>query len=91
MPGASSTSVTYTYDGVGNIQTMVNRVGTKTYGYDAANNLSALAELGGSCAGTVTKCTTFDYDNNNRRRHTTYPDGDVFVTRLRRSWYVCIP
>jgi RHS repeat-associated protein len=75
FPGSGSSAVTY--DGVGNVLTYTDAGGTVTYGYDVANNVTKLAEPGGSCTGTITKCTTFGYDDNNNRTTTTYPNGVV--------------
>jgi RHS repeat-associated protein len=74
------TTTTVTYDGASNILTSKDPSGTTTYRYDAANRLLALAAPGGSCPATPvapnsTGCTSFDYDNNNRRTKTTYPNG----------------
>ncbi|WP_285291507.1 RHS repeat-associated core domain-containing protein [Arthrobacter sp. ISL-69] len=76
--GGTTTSLTY--DGASNILTSVDPLGTVTYKYDAANRLISLAEPGGSCPATpafpnATKCTGFDYDANNRRTVTKYPNG----------------
>ncbi|WP_043429301.1 RHS repeat-associated core domain-containing protein [Arthrobacter sp. FB24] len=76
--GGVTTSVTY--DGASNILTSVDPLGTVTYKYDAASRLISLAEPGGSCPGTpafpnATKCTGFDYDNDNRRTAVKYPTG----------------
>jgi len=77
LPGAGSASVTYTYDSVSNVLTLVDAGGTVTYGYDAVNNLTSLAEPGGSCTTPASKCTTFAYDANNRRTSTVYPTNPV--------------
>lgn len=41
------------------------------------NNLSSLAEPGGSCSTLVSRCTTFSYDANNQRTQITYPSGET--------------
>ncbi|WP_158073442.1 RHS repeat-associated core domain-containing protein [Actinophytocola xanthii] len=63
--GASET-VSYTYDKVGNLKTLVDPAGVATYGYDAANRLTSLADPFG-------QSTTFGYDNADRRTTTTFP------------------
>ncbi|MFF1384747.1 RHS repeat-associated core domain-containing protein [Arthrobacter sp. NPDC058288] len=77
---AGGTTTTVTYDGASNILTFTDPTGTVTYAYDAANLLVSLAEPGGSCPATpafpnTTKCTGFEYDQNNRRTSTSYPNG----------------
>ncbi|WP_043429303.1 RHS repeat-associated core domain-containing protein [Arthrobacter sp. FB24] len=74
------TTTTLTYDGASNILTSVDPLGTVTYKYDAGNRLISLAEPGGSCPATPvfpnsTKCTGFEYDANNNRTATKYPNG----------------
>lgn len=71
FPDASTMS--FAYDRVGNLTTYTDSGGSVAYGYDAANNLTSLAEPGGTCTSPVFKCTTFAYDNDNRRTLVTYP------------------
>lgn len=64
------------YDLAGNVVSYSDDGGTVRYGFDAANNLTRLAEPGGSCATSpTTKCTTLEYDGNNRRTAVNYPNG----------------
>lgn len=76
--GAVTTTVAY--DKASNITSFTDPTGTVNYRYDAANRLTSLAEPGGSCPATpafpnTTSCTGFDYDKNNRRIGTKYPNG----------------
>ncbi|WP_261621192.1 RHS repeat-associated core domain-containing protein [Pseudarthrobacter equi] len=73
-------TTTVAYDKASNITSFTDPTGTVNYSYDAANRLTALAEPGGSCPATpafpnTTSCTGFDYDKNNRRTVTKYPNG----------------
>jgi RHS repeat-associated protein len=63
---------TYTVDGSG-----TSADGTVTYGYDADNEVTSLAENGGSCTAPVSMCTTFAYTNDGARKTTTYPGNTV--------------
>ncbi|MGW4489866.1 RHS repeat-associated core domain-containing protein [Amycolatopsis sp. NPDC004368] len=58
--------LSYTYDPATNLKTMTDPGGTTTYGYDAANRLTSLADPFG-------QTTTFGYDNADRRTSTTWP------------------
>ena len=78
----STATLSQTYDPAGNVATYVDAGGTVTYGYNAANQLTKLAEPGGSCTGTISLCTTFGYDNNGNRTTTTYPGNTVMTTTL---------
>lgn len=74
------TTTTLTYDGASNILSYTDPTGTVAYKYDPANRLISLAEPGGSCPATpvfpnATKCSGFEYDKNNRRTVTKYPNG----------------
>jgi hypothetical protein len=59
--------------------------GTVSYGYKAADQLSSLAEPGGSCAGyswaappsAAAACTVFNLDNDGRRTGTRFPSGST--------------
>jgi YD repeat-containing protein len=73
LPDTSTNS--YTYDGADNLKTFTDPGGTVTYSYDSRNLPASLAEPGGSCSGTVSKCTTFAYDTRGRHTTTTYPNG----------------
>jgi RHS repeat-associated protein len=74
LPSTGTTSLTY--DNAGNVLTAVDASGTITYTYDNANELLALLEPGGNCAANPKdRCTVFTYDNNGRRKTTTYPTG----------------
>lgn len=76
LPSTGTTSLTY--DPVGNVVTATDAAGTLTYTYDNANKLSTLLEPGGSCtASPKDRCTSFGYDNNGRRKDTTYPTGST--------------
>lgn len=72
--GGSQVS-TMTYDLMGNLTALTDAGGTVTYGYNAANELVSLAEPGGSCAGTISGCTTFTYDANGVRTQVNHPGG----------------
>ncbi|MDQ3933627.1 MAG: DNRLRE domain-containing protein [Actinomycetota bacterium] len=72
----------YTYDKTGNLSTFKSTLGANSYqvlyGFDDVNNLTSLAEPGGSCTSNPTvRCTTFTYDNRDRRDLTTLPNGVV--------------
>jgi YD repeat-containing protein len=73
--GSVPAGLTFAYDAVGNLTSYCDNNGTTTYRYDAANRLQNLAEPTGSCTAPVTLCTTFAYDNNDRRTQTTLPGG----------------
>ncbi len=60
--------VSYTYDKVGNVKTLLTPTGTATYGYDDADRLTSLADA-------YTGTTTFGYDNADHRTSTTFPGG----------------
>ena len=70
----TSTNV-YTYDLADNLKTFTDAGGTVAYAYDSRDLPASLAEPGGSCSGTVSKCTTFAYDTRGRHTTTTYPNG----------------
>lgn len=67
------------YDKAGNLTSFTDGAGTVNYSYDAANQLTALAEPGTTCppTGSPTGCTRFTYDANGARLTTTYPGGTV--------------
>jgi RHS repeat-associated protein len=74
--------IAYTYDAQSTIATSTDANGTTTYTHDAANNLTRMVEDGGTggCttgSGTtlIAGCTSFAYDNNDRRTVTRYPGG----------------
>lgn len=74
-----------TYDGASNILSFSDPTGTVKYSYDAGNRLVSLAEPGGSCPAAPvfpnsTGCTGFEYDKNNRRTATHYPNGVTNTT-----------
>jgi RHS repeat-associated protein len=74
--GSVPAGLTFAYDAVGNLASYCDVNGTTTYRYDAANRLQDLAEPTGSCTSTPTVlCTTFGYNNNDRRTQTTFPGG----------------
>lgn len=77
-PGSSPSGLTFTYDGADNLSTYCDAGGTVTYGYDPANNLISLAEPTGTCVAPTSLCTTFAYDNNNRRTKTIFPGKAEF-------------
>ncbi len=67
LPGSGGT-LTYTYDGVGNLTSFQDAGGTVTYGYNSVNLLTALTDPNN-------QQTTFGYDTNNHRTRTTNPNG----------------
>jgi RHS repeat-associated protein len=83
----STVASTVTYDAVGNVATYVDAgtgTGSITYGYDAANNLTKVAEPGGSCPSTPTfpnstKCVGISYTNDNQRTKVNYPSGETLL------------
>ena len=79
-PGSAAATVTY--DTAGNVGSYTDSGGTTRYFYDAGNQLVKLAEPGGSCTGTVTRCTTFGYDPNGARTTVTYPTGTPVVQTM---------
>jgi RHS repeat-associated protein len=85
FPGGG-TAASVTYDGVGNVLTYADAGGTVTYAYDAANHLTSLAEPSGSCTSVPkVKCTEFEYDENGKRKKTTYPGSTVMATTYDNS------
>ncbi|MFL5911696.1 MAG: DNRLRE domain-containing protein [Gaiellaceae bacterium] len=74
-PGTNGVTNTYTYDGAGNLLTLHDTGGTVTYGYDAGNRLTSVMEPGGSCSGTVSRCTKFVYNGDNKRTETDLAGG----------------
>ncbi|MDQ1685800.1 MAG: hypothetical protein QOC82_2537 [Frankiaceae bacterium] len=75
----STTASTVTYDGVGNVATYTDAgtgTGQVAYTYDAANNLTKIAEPGGTCTAPTSKCITIGYTNNNQRDLVTFPSGE---------------
>ncbi|MGI8751951.1 MAG: DNRLRE domain-containing protein [Acidimicrobiales bacterium] len=65
-----------TYDPAGNVLTYSDATGTVTYAYNADNQVTSIADPGGSCTANPTvTCTTFAYNNNGARTTTTYPGG----------------
>lgn len=77
-------SISYAYDGAGNLISYVDPYGTVTYGYDAANELVQLIEPGGMCgAGTPAAssgCTKFTYDSLGQESSRTFPGGAILLT-----------
>jgi RHS repeat-associated protein len=73
-------SISATYDGVGNMITFTPNTSilagntTLTYVYDGANRLVNMTEPNPSPIGNALT-TIFDYDNNDHRIHTFYPNG----------------
>lgn len=51
----------------------------------AGNEVTSLAEPGGSCSGTMSKCTTFAYSGNGARTTVTYPGSTVQTATLDKS------
>jgi RHS repeat-associated protein len=76
--GSSPLGITFGYDGADNLISYCDSGGTITYSFDPANNLTGLAEPTGSCTAPVSLCTTFGYDNNNRRTKTIFPGEAEF-------------
>jgi len=64
----SDGTLTYAYDGVGNLTSFTDGGGTVTYAYTAVNLLQTLTEPGGFQ-------TTFTHDDMYRRTGTAYPNG----------------
>ncbi len=64
----SDGTLTYAYDGVGNLTSFTDGGGTVTYAYTAVNLLQTLTEPGGFQ-------TTFTYDDMYHRTGTAYPNG----------------
>lgn len=56
--------------------------GSVAYGYDNANRLSNLAEPGGTCTSPTSKCTTFAYDNADRRTSTVFPTSPAVTQAI---------
>jgi RHS repeat-associated protein len=81
----STATATLSYDAAGNVSTYADAGGTVTYGYNNANQLTSLAEPGGSCTGTISLCTTFGVNNNGARTTTTYPGNTVMTTTVDNS------
>lgn len=81
----SAAVLSQAYDPAGNVSSYTDAGGTVTYGYNAANQPTSLAEPGGSCTGTVSKCTTFGNDDNGQRITTTYPGNTVMTSTLDNS------
>ena len=75
--GGGSRTSTLAYDLAGNLTSFTDNLGTTRYGYDSGNNLVNLAEPGGSCTGTVSRCTTYEYNEADVRKKITYPGGTV--------------
>ena len=77
--GSNPAGLTFSYDGADNLTTYCDSGGTISYGYDAANRLTALAEPGGSVtsggACNVAPCSSFSYDNDDRRTQAHFPGG----------------
>jgi YD repeat-containing protein len=77
--GSDPPGLVFGYDGVGNLTSYCDSGGTVSYGYDAVNRQTALAEPGGSldasgqCSGYP--CSSFSYDDNDRRKQVTFPGG----------------
>jgi len=84
-PPNAGTAASVTYTPAGNVATYTDASGTVTYTYNAANQLTALAEPGGSCTGTVTSCTTFAYNANGALTTTTFPGGTTETTTRDKS------
>jgi len=72
LPGQVQMSLSY--DNAGNLASASDGAGTIVYAYDNANQLTSLAEPGGSCTANPTvACTSFGYNNNGLRTATSYP------------------
>lgn len=82
---ATGQTNTYTYDPVGNLLTHTDPNGTTTYTYNEVNLAASVTDP----AGNATK---FDYDSDNRRTATRYPNQVVMQSdyddsgRLERIW-----
>ncbi|WET81197.1 RHS repeat-associated core domain-containing protein [Amycolatopsis sp. QT-25] len=76
--GASVETVGYTYDKVGNLNTLTDTGGTTTYTYDAADRLTTLADPFG-------QSTTFGYDDADRRTRANLAGGTVQYTGYDKS------
>jgi len=75
----STTASTVTYDAVGNVATYTDAgtgTGQVAYTYDSANNLTKIAEPGGTCTAPTSKCITIAYTNDSQRDLVTYPSGE---------------
>ncbi|MGW0931896.1 RHS repeat-associated core domain-containing protein [Streptomyces sp. NPDC002644] len=67
-----------TYTPAGNVDTYEDPAGLTDYTWDAVNNLVELKTPAG-------KITTYEYDNNDVRKKTTYPGGTVQEVTLDES------
>jgi RHS repeat-associated protein len=79
MVCTGSGGLTFTYDDADHLKAYCDAGGTVSYGFDAANRLTALAEPGGSVtsggACNASPCTSFTYDNDDRRTQAHFPGG----------------
>ncbi len=73
LPGSVSNA--YSYDEASNLLSLTDAGGTTHYFYNGLNELESMYEPGGSCTGTLSKCTQFVYDNDGSLTKTTYPSG----------------
>jgi RHS repeat-associated protein len=86
MKTVGKTSVTYGFDGVGNLTSFTDANGTVTYAYDPANNLTKLTSPGGS------PVVTFTVTNDNLRKSTVFPSGvgDTLATAYDQANRPCL-
>jgi RHS repeat-associated protein len=72
-------STSYAYDPVGNLTSLTDLGGTVTYTYNPVNLVASLTQpgSGGTGGGYGGEVFTFEYDEDNQRTSTTYPNGMV--------------
>ncbi|MER6130716.1 RHS repeat-associated core domain-containing protein [Streptomyces sp. NPDC001815] len=73
-----SSQTVLTYTAAGNVDTFKDPTGTIDYTYDAANNLKSLKDQAG-------RTTSYEYNNNDIRKKTTYPGDTVQAIDLDES------
>jgi RHS repeat-associated protein len=74
-------TTTYAYDPRGDVSSVTDPLSRATnYVYDGSGNVINEINPGGSCSGTVSGCTTYSYDADNRATGITYSDGTHSVS-----------
>jgi len=76
-------NIGFDYDGLGRLVGYEDTGGYVTYGYNVANQLTSIAEPGGTCSGqsyaspgaASTKCILFRVDDDGARTGVRYPGG----------------
>ncbi len=74
--GKGNSILAYGYDTLSRVTSTTDALSNvTTYVLDGAGNVLNKIDPGGSCTGTVTKCTTYTYDADNELKTVSYSDS----------------